>query len=61
MNSTTKDIIYIGLLSSLCIVFTTIKVPLPTGAMVHLVSAALFSMAFLTSSWAIPNTQYFPS
>lgn len=44
-RSTTKDIIYIGLLSALCIVFTTIKVPLPTGAMVHLGSAALFSMA----------------
>ena len=50
-RSTTKDIIYIGLLSALCIVFTTIKVPLPTGAMV----------AFLTSSWAIPNTPYSPS
>ena len=45
MNSTTKDIIYIGLLSALCFVFTTIKVPLPTGAMVHLGSAALFSIA----------------
>ena len=44
-KSTTKDIIYIGLLSALCIVFTTIKVPLPTGAMVHLGTAALFSMA----------------
>ena len=44
-RSTTKDIIYIGLLSALCIVFTTIKVPLPTGAMVHLGTAALFSMA----------------
>ena len=44
-RSTTKDIIYIGLLSALCIVFTTIKVPLPTGAMVHLGSAALFSIA----------------
>ena len=44
-KSTTKDIIYIGLLSALCIVFTTIKVPLPTGAIVHLGSAALFSIA----------------
>lgn len=45
MNTNVKDIIYIGLLSALCIVFTTIKVPLPTGAMVHLGSAALFSIA----------------
>ena len=45
MNSTTKDIIYIGLLSALCFVFTTLKVPSPTGAMVHLGTAALFSMA----------------
>ena len=45
MNLSIKDIIYIGLLSALCIVFTIIKVPLPTGAMVHLGSAALFSMA----------------
>ena len=44
-RSTSKDLIYIGLLSDLCIVFKTIKVPLPTGAMVHLGSAALFSMA----------------
>ena len=45
MNSSVKDIIYIGLLSALCFVFTTLKVPLPTGAMVHLGSAALFSIA----------------
>ncbi|MCE5284556.1 MAG: ECF transporter S component [Pelosinus sp.] len=38
----TKDIILIGMLAALCAIATTLKVPLPTGAMVHLGTAAIF-------------------
>lgn len=45
MKFTTKDIIYIGLLSAICMVATTIKVDLPNGSMAHLGSAALFTLS----------------
>lgn len=45
MKLSTKDVIYIGLLSAICIVATFILFPLPTGGMTHLGSAALFTIA----------------
>ncbi|SUP42646.1 ECF transporter S component [Veillonella criceti] len=47
MNFSIRDIIYIGMLSALCALATTLLIPLPTGAMVHLGSAALFTIAAL--------------
>ena len=47
MNLTVRDIIYIGMLSALCALATTLLIPLPTGAMVHLGSAALFTISAL--------------
>lgn len=44
---TVRDIVIIGMLSSLCIVGTSIKVPYGNGAMVHLGTAALFTSAIL--------------
>ncbi|MDU2064887.1 MAG: ECF transporter S component [Sporomusaceae bacterium] len=44
---TTRDLIFIGILSALCVIATTIKIPLPTGGMVHLGSACLFTIAIL--------------
>ncbi|HZJ82611.1 MAG TPA: ECF transporter S component [Clostridia bacterium] len=44
---TVRDIVIIGMLASLCIVATTIKIPYGTGAMVHLGSAAIFTSAIL--------------
>lgn len=41
----TKDIIFIGMLAAICAIATTLKVPLPTGAMVHLGTAAIFIIA----------------
>lgn len=38
-----RDIIIIGILAAMCAAATTIKVPLGTGAMVHLGSAFLFT------------------
>lgn len=38
----TKDVIFIGMLAAICAIATTLKVPLPTGAMVHLGTAAIF-------------------
>jgi len=42
-----RDVIYIGMLSALCALATTLLIPLPTGAMVHLGSAALFTISAL--------------
>lgn len=47
MNLTIKDIVYIGVMSAICGIATTILVPLPTGGMVHLGSAALFTLSIL--------------
>lgn len=47
MNLSIRDIIYIGLLSAICAIATTILIPLPTGGMVHLGSAALFTISAL--------------
>lgn len=38
-----RDIVFIGLLSSMCTIATTIKVPFGVGAMVHLGSAFLYT------------------
>lgn len=45
MKLHTKDLIFIALSIALCIISTTILIPLPTGGMVHLGSAALFLIA----------------
>lgn len=45
MKLSTKDLIYISLLSALCAIATTIKVDLPNGAMAHMGSAALFTIS----------------
>lgn len=47
MNLSIRDVIYIGLLSAICAIATTILIPLPTGGMVHLGSAALFTISAL--------------
>lgn len=47
MKFTTKDLIYIGLLSAICAIATTVLIPLPGGAMVHLGSAALFTSSVI--------------
>lgn len=47
MNLSVRDIVYIGVLSALCAIATSILIPLPNGAMVHLGSAALFTIAAL--------------
>lgn len=47
MKVSTKDLVYIGLLAALCAIATTIRVPVPGGAMVHLGSAALFTSSIL--------------
>lgn len=44
---TIRDIIFIGILAALCVIATTVKIPLPTGGMVHLGSACLFTIAIL--------------
>lgn len=38
----TRDVIFIGILAAICAIATCIKVPLPTGAMVHLGTAAIY-------------------
>ena len=38
-----RDVVFIGLLSAMCVLATTIKVPFGTGAMVHLGTAMLYT------------------
>lgn len=47
MSSKTRYIIYVGMFSALCTVATFIKVPFGNGAMVHLGSAMIFTLAIL--------------
>lgn len=47
MNKNTRYIIYVGMFSALCTVATFIKVPFGNGAMVHLGSAMIFTLAIL--------------
>ena len=42
-----RDIVFIGLLSAMCILATTIKVPFGTGAMVHLGTAMLYTIGIV--------------
>ena len=44
---TVRDIIFIGLLSAMCVLATTIKVPFGTGAMVHLGTAMLYTIGIV--------------
>ncbi len=43
----TKDIVLIGMLSAMCTIATFIKIPYGNGAMVHLGTAALFTIAII--------------
>lgn len=47
MNNKTRYIVYVGMFSALCTVATFIKVPFGNGAMVHLGSAMIFTLAIL--------------
>ncbi|WP_298702935.1 ECF transporter S component [uncultured Veillonella sp.] len=47
MKFSIRDIVYIGMLSALMVLATFIFIPLPTGGMVHLGSAALFTISSL--------------
>ncbi len=47
MKFSPKDVIYIGVLSAICAIATTLLIPLPTGGMVHLGSAALYTISIL--------------
>ena len=38
-----RDVVFIGVLSAMCVLATTIKVPFGTGAMVHLGTAMLYT------------------
>jgi len=42
-----KDTVTIGVLSGMCVIATSIKIPLGVGAMVHLGTAFLFTVAIL--------------
>ena len=42
-----KDIVMIGMLAAMCAIATTIKIPFGIGAMIHLGSALLFSVAIV--------------
>ena len=44
---TTRDLIMIGMLAAVCVLATSIKIPLPTGGMVHLGTAAIFVTGIL--------------
>lgn len=44
---TIKDIVYIGMLAAFCTISTTIKIPYGNGAMVHLGTAALYTIALI--------------
>ena len=46
-NLTIKDVIFIGVLASMCTIATTIKIPFGVGAMVHLGTALLYTVAIL--------------
>ncbi len=43
----TRDIVFIGIFAALCVIATTVKIPLITGGMVHLGTACLFTVAIL--------------
>ena len=47
MKLTIRDIVFIGLLSALCAVGTTIRVEIPGAAMVHMGSATIFTTSIL--------------
>ena len=47
MNNKTRYVVYVGMFSALCTVATFIKVPFGNGAMVHLGSAMIFTLAIL--------------
>lgn len=47
MKIRTKDCVYVGMIAAICVVATTILIPLPTGGMVHLGSAAVFTLSIL--------------
>lgn len=42
-----RDTVFIGLLSAMCVLATTIKVPFGTGAMVHLGTAMLYTIGIV--------------
>lgn len=42
-----RDVVFIGVLSSMCVIATTIKIPFGAGAMVHLGSASIFLAGIL--------------
>ena len=42
---TLQDIVYIGVLASMCAIATSIKIPVGVGAMVHLGTAFMFTVA----------------
>lgn len=42
-----KDMIYIGMLAAMCVIATSLKIPLPTGSMVHLGTAFIFTSAIV--------------
>lgn len=44
---TTRDVVFIGMLSAVCMIATTIKIPYGNGAMVHLGSAAIYTTALV--------------
>jgi uncharacterized membrane protein len=46
-NWNVRDIVFIGVLSSMCTIATTIKVPFGVGAMVHLGSAFLYTAGII--------------
>jgi uncharacterized membrane protein len=43
----TRDIVFVGMLSAMCTIATTIKIPLGLGAMVHLGSAFLYTTGII--------------
>lgn len=47
MKFSIRDIVYIGMLTALMVLATFIFLPLPTGGMVHMGSAALFTISSL--------------
>lgn len=44
---TIRDIVFIGMLAALCTISTTIKIPYGNGAMVHLGTGALYTIALI--------------
>ena len=42
-----RDVVFVGMLSSICVIATTIKVPFGVGAMVHLGSAFLYTTGII--------------